>query len=380
MALLLLLLLVLIFFAVLFSYMLISPAGAMGRFFFPGLPALAILLFAGLALWPLAGRWEGLQTESRISQATAVFVTVIMASTAVWALVGYLAPAYAAPPRWDRSNAQAIPNPLYRQFDNFAVLRGYEISPTNVSRPTGETAVQVDLYWEVLNQPIGDFYLFAHLIDSVGTMVTQRDTHPALGKFPTSQWRAGDRFVDTVYLWLPDTAYPDEATVSVGLYAPDGYRLGVADEAGQAVGDTAVLQNITILPRPGDPPNPPTLDRSFGNQLRLVGYEYEGDRRTAVAGETLPLTLYWELLVPPERHPNLAEPNPPAPPRNWARNPQPKQPIRANHLWEQPHHRPPQHPHSPRHPHGFPRCHPDFIRHFHGKPRYTACRQRSPNR
>lgn len=292
-------LLVLTFFTVLFAYMLISPAGAMGRFFFPGLPALVILLFVGLALWPHGGRWGQLDTEGRATQATAVLVSVLMASTAVWALLGYLAPAYAAPRSW--SEAQTLPNPTYLQFDNFAALRGYEVHHTGVSRPPGESMVQVDLYWEVLEQPIGDFYLFAHLQDELGIMVAQRDTHPGLGKFPTSQWRPGDRFVDTVYLWLPETAYPSEATVSVGLYAPEGYRLQVWDSAGEWVGDTAVLAHITIPTAVGEFPNPLALDKSYEGRLRLVGYEFAEGKRTAVVGDTLTLTLYWERLVPLEQ-------------------------------------------------------------------------------
>ncbi|HEC21650.1 MAG TPA: DUF2142 domain-containing protein, partial [Chloroflexi bacterium] len=49
----LLMMAVLVNFAVLYAYITISPAGAMGRFFFPGLPAFATLIAVGLiALWP----------------------------------------------------------------------------------------------------------------------------------------------------------------------------------------------------------------------------------------------------------------------------------------------------------------------------------------
>ena len=47
----LLLLNVALFFAVIFNYLLVSPAGPMGRFFFPALPSLALLLFYGLSRW-----------------------------------------------------------------------------------------------------------------------------------------------------------------------------------------------------------------------------------------------------------------------------------------------------------------------------------------
>jgi 4-amino-4-deoxy-L-arabinose transferase-like glycosyltransferase len=44
-----LILTVLLFAAVVFAYMLVSPAGSMGRFFFPGLPAFTLLLMFGLS-------------------------------------------------------------------------------------------------------------------------------------------------------------------------------------------------------------------------------------------------------------------------------------------------------------------------------------------
>ena len=56
---------VLLFFAVLFNYMLISPAGPMGRFFFPGLPALVLLTAAGLET--LVRGWQTL-IEPRLIQ------------------------------------------------------------------------------------------------------------------------------------------------------------------------------------------------------------------------------------------------------------------------------------------------------------------------
>jgi 4-amino-4-deoxy-L-arabinose transferase-like glycosyltransferase len=199
------------FFAVLFNYLLVSPAGPMGRFFFPALPALALLIFYGLAAWFLAVR-DGLRKVRRVpaGRPTAGHLAAFSLATnlgmlllALVALCGYLRPAFARPPTFDPDTA--VPNPLDAQFDSLVRLRGYALS-TDQLRP-GEP-LDVTLYWEVTGKPPGDFLFFLHLVDAAaGTMVAQRDTHPGLGNFPSSAWEPGDRFVETVRLYLPETAY-----------------------------------------------------------------------------------------------------------------------------------------------------------------------------
>lgn len=280
---------VVMFAAVLFSYMLISPAGAMGRFFFPGLPALVVLMVFGLTGWT-GLMWGGAgRTAERAQNGLAAVLTVGVAALGVLALTNYLAPAYAHPPRWSDAELAAVPHPTDIWFDQLVRLRGYDIQPDPVA--AGEK-LTVRLYWEVMNQPPGDYLLFVHLIDEAGTMVTQRDTHPGAGKFPASQWRQGDRFVDTISLTLPETAYPAAATLFVGLYVPDGYRLGVRDGQGQGLGDAYAVAQVDLVAQNGRFPNP--QDANFENGLRLVGYEYSG--RVFAPGQTVMVTLYWEVL------------------------------------------------------------------------------------
>ena len=182
------------------------------------------------------------------------------------------------------------------QFDGFVRLRGYAVAPTAVS-PGGY--VDIKLYWEVNGRPPGNFLLFIHLQDDVG-MVAQRDTHPGLGNFPSSLWQPGDRFVESIRLYLPETAYaPAQATLSMGLYAPvEGYRLGITAADGAGLGDAFELAQVAILPLPGDYAN--AQNQNFNNEIRLVGYEY--DRRILAAGEPLTLRLYWQALqnTPPD--------------------------------------------------------------------------------
>lgn len=271
-----------LFFTVLFSYLLISPAGPMGRFFFPALPALAVLIFYGLS------RWLALIPDSRFTIHYSLFANAAMATLTIIALFGFLRTAYARPVSFDADTA--VPNPINAQFDSFVTLRGYEIKQETVQ--PGQP-LDIDLYWEVIGRPPGNYLLFVHLVDEVGTMVAQRDTHPGLGSFPSSQWQPGDRFIGSVRLYLPETAYTNTtAELSIGLYAPEGYRLGITQADGTLGGDALSLGTVDIEPASEDYPNP--LNQNFNNEARLVGYEYSA--RQLSPGDDLTVTLYWEAL------------------------------------------------------------------------------------
>ena len=75
-----------------------------------------------------------------------------------------------------------------------------------------------------------------------GGVSTQRDTYSGLGRFPSSQWQPGDRFVESIQVHLPETApAPEHLAVRVGFYAPGSFRLAVfaADDA--LLGDSLLL-------------------------------------------------------------------------------------------------------------------------------------------
>ena len=204
-------------------------------------------------------------------------------------LLAYLRPAYALPPSF--ATDTTIPNEINAQFDFFANLRGYSIDKTSVQ--PGDK-LHIELYWEVTGQPPGDYLLFVHLIDGNGLMVTQRDTHPGLGRYPSSRWQEGDRFIDSFDLYLPETAYtPNEATLSIGLWVQDAFRVGITGLDGTFLGDALPLATIAIEPVPGGYPNQLVAD--FEGQLLLQGYQYDEVHLTA--GAELTTTLYWQTLA-----------------------------------------------------------------------------------
>jgi hypothetical protein len=135
------------------------------------------------------------------------------------------------------------------------------------------------------------------LIDDLGMMVSQRDTHPGLGNFPSSQWEVGDRFVESIRLLVPETAYtPADASLSVGFYAPiEGYRLAVSDAEGSRIGDAFGLEKIHIESSSTLTNGiPETTGQNFGDDLLLTGYQYS--QREVEAGDVLTVSLLWQAL------------------------------------------------------------------------------------
>jgi hypothetical protein len=260
-------------------YMLIQPAGAMGRFLFPALPAIAVLLVGGVSrCMPRRVHWIG-----------AALVAVAMASLAVYALLGVLAPAFAPPRPLSPREIVSIPrppdSPAGVDFEGKARLLGYRVSAQQVD-PLD--TVEVTLYWQALARTDRNLVVFVHVLSDVGTMIAQRDSYPGLGRYPSTAWDPGVAFADTLRVRIPEAAYaPDAGYVQVGLYQQEGPRLSTDDGR-----DAVRLARIALRPRPGGVPNP--ISVNFGDKLALVGYAL--DRRVAQPGDTIRLTLYWRAL------------------------------------------------------------------------------------
>ncbi len=253
----------------------------MGRFLFPSLPAFVFLILVGLSrFFPL-----------RLTWVASLIVTAGMMALAIYALVGVLIPAFARPRPLTESEIEAIPNPTNIEFGGMARLMGYQITP-DAAEPGG--VVEVKLYWQALARADQNYTIFVHLLSGVGTMVAQRDTHPGLGRYPTTVWEPGVAFADTYRVRVPEAAYtPDAAYIQIGIYLPDGPRLATPDGR-----NTLRLAAVEIQPLPGEYPN--SLNINFDDKIALVGYEL--DRRIVQPGDKIRLTLYWQPLAPMEEN------------------------------------------------------------------------------
>lgn len=254
-----------------------NPAGAMGRFLFPVLPALAVIIVGGLAR--LSGRAE----------LTCRLVVGMMASFAAVALVGYLWPAVSYPPRRDGAPAAA-------QVGTIAEILNVTVQETEVS--AGEP-VFVEVTWRPLQWTEEPLAVFVHLVDEAGVLVAQRDTWPGLGRAPTTSWRAGVPFADTYRVDLPETVYtPNVLAVELGLYGGTTGRIPIDSGDGILV-DSWRVGSVRVAASEGVWPN--SVDISFENQLWLVGYEVTP--RVVGPGESFTLTTVWR--VPDAASPDL---------------------------------------------------------------------------
>jgi len=266
-------------FAALLRYMQLIWANH-GRLLFPAVAAVGGLLFIGWRLW----------LPRRATPWLAALASGGLIALSIVCLAGTIVPAYAPPPRLTEAQIEAIPHRLDVEFGDMAHLLGYDLASDTVQ--PGEV-LEVTLYWEAIGTVGQDYAVFVHLLDEHDLTMAQKDTHPGLGRFPTSRWRVGDAIADTYRLPVPETAYaPSAGPLEVGLYLPEtGQRLPTSDGA-----SNVRFASVTVRPREGALPNPVRLN--FGGKIALVGYDF--DRRTSAPGDTLRLTLYWEALAPME--------------------------------------------------------------------------------
>jgi hypothetical protein len=265
----------------------LRPMPNFGRYLFPVLSAIVLLLFAGLSAW----------LPRRHHVLLALLSTAAMLSLGIAALVFFLMPAYARPPIYTLATAPEPEQSLdwvYWQGDRplFRLL-GYDLGRKDVE--PGET-LRVTLYWEVLQETESNYVLFAQLFGRQAATVGQRDTYTGLGHYPTSFWKMGQVIADEVFIPVAlDALGPSKLRLDVGLYRrTSGDRLAVRDAAGNPVGAATIgwlkLDAMKEIPAPDV-----ATDYRFGDGIVLVGYDLERE------AEELHLILHWASLAPVEK-------------------------------------------------------------------------------
>lgn len=277
----------LIHIALIFSNVRVNPTGGNGRYAFPALAGVAILLFLGLTAWLPARYHNSLAVCSHCSMLTLASI----------ALVFYLHPAYARPTLLKEpppaSNAVGL-----RYADTF-LLHGYETK--GITAYPGRD-FDITFHWQTIRQPKQNYTLFVHFLGPNNEIVGGRDTYPGLGRLPTSQWLAGQVLVDTIRVPIPveaETLGPTALYIETGFYdLSTGQRLQAFDPHGQIVG-WPVIGRLKLIPNrwPAISPSYQSYYR-FGDQIALLGYDLP---QNASRGQALSFTLYWKALRRPER-------------------------------------------------------------------------------
>ena len=111
-------------------------------------------------------------------------------------------------------------------------------------------AMHFDFYWQGLREMDLLYFVFLHVVDAQGQIVAQHDLGPGQrGKQPTTSWLPGEIVTDPVDLALPAKIAPGQYTMRLGLYLPpDGPRLLILDENGQAIRDFIEIGTIQVTP------------------------------------------------------------------------------------------------------------------------------------
>ncbi|HET6445306.1 MAG TPA: glycosyltransferase family 39 protein, partial [candidate division Zixibacteria bacterium] len=243
-----------------------------GRLVFSSISALCTIFVLGLIGWMPRSIGKG----------------VIVAISGVLFIVSALAPFIWITPSYEPSSAETTDLRIVdRQFGNSILLEGYSTGADSVE--PGDS-LEVNIQWEVLRAMNRDWSVFIHLNDPETQLpAAQRDMYPGQGLLATSLLSTDDRFVDQYILNVPETAItPSELELTIGFYDfQSGERL--TTDNGR---DSEVLTKISLRSRPGDIPNP--LSINFENTFELVGFSIEPRRLSA--GESLELKLFYISL------------------------------------------------------------------------------------
>lgn len=251
----------------------INASGYQGRFLFPALPSLALLLALGLAR--LAGRrW------ARTVLAALGGALLLLAVTALW---GFIRPAYAPPDLYEPATLPGLAQPCFR-FDNQVELAAYQFEPLSIR--LGET-LQVTLYWHVLADQPQPPVLTVRLLGQ-GRHSLAEDAQSV------QAWRHGDLFTTRHSLTVSDDVQPVQGLLAVQWHADNALSVSTARD--RAVGDVAELGGFKIAPAvSAAAPQYPTA-ALFGKFAALRGYDLPVAETRP--GEALGLTLHWEAVAP----------------------------------------------------------------------------------
>jgi 4-amino-4-deoxy-L-arabinose transferase-like glycosyltransferase len=185
--------------------------------------------------------------------------------------------------------AEALPVQFKTQavFERQVRLVGYSLGEGPFK--SGET-LPLTLFWKSLGDSPGPLTVSIRLQDETGQPVVQHEQAPI---WPATEWQRGTILRDPHDIALPPTLTPGEYELVVALITPEGTRLTVAGD------DHLRLTGVHIIDRLHnfEAPEPQlSLSAIFGDQAKLIGLDLPQTR--VQAGDTLPLTLYWQALAP----------------------------------------------------------------------------------
>jgi hypothetical protein len=104
------------------------------------------------------------------------------------------------------------------------------------------------LHWQALRSMEEDYTVSVQFIGPDGRLYGQTDAWPVQGTLPTSLWSPGQSISDPYDVTLEADAPPGRYQVGVVVYLlATNTRLPLLDDAGQIVGDMAVVGEVDVV-------------------------------------------------------------------------------------------------------------------------------------
>jgi hypothetical protein len=165
------------------------------------------------------------------------------------------------------------------------------------------------LEWEAVKPLEEDYSTFLHLYNAHGQRIAQGDTLITDENLePTSQWETGSTSSTVYHLPIPPETPPGEYELALGVYLLEtGKRLPVQN--GGTEGESKSATFVVEVGIPDQPPEPADLpisrhlEQDLVPQLTLLGYSVEHEE--VLAGEAVPLRLFWKTLSSMEKNYHL---------------------------------------------------------------------------
>lgn len=146
---------------------------------------------------------------------------------------------------WERVfEMPAVKHEVDVYFEGFFRLVGYEFSPIK----PGEN-LSVTLCWQALVEMSVSYVTFIHLLNPEGYLVSQMDTIPGYGKYPTTSWMPGEYICAVYELPIPAEGSKGNYVLSVGAYDPiTEERLILRDRLGSILGTSFKIAEFELFP------------------------------------------------------------------------------------------------------------------------------------
>lgn len=198
-----------------------------GRLIYPLLPAVMLILVAGLLLW-LPDRFRPWGTG---------LLSAVWLALALITPGRYLAPVYSPQTMVDSVPAEATP--IEVRFGDSIRLVGYRLESAQV-RP-GEKLC-LDLYWRADASVGADIWVLLKLVDAGGSFLMYKDGSPSAGRDTTDRWSPGTVVASQHRLAIPDYGQPGTYWLTLSMHpSQERVWLPVRSAAGPVIGETLTL-------------------------------------------------------------------------------------------------------------------------------------------